>query len=339
MIDLSSLARKVPVILLHTRHGRAGGKASPPAICYYAIAGREVESDTALTALAPFAIPVRAHGPEPPEPVSGRGAPSVPAPAEEPRGEIFHGEVLLAGALRQARCEQHGLSFRLEVEGLGAVVVERERDAPVVTLFPAPDLTPDGTAWAELVAGPGLILPLTLEGVLCLHASAVLGPSGALVFFGASGQGKSTLAAGLGPELPRLADDILPLERPASSGTPSPVVALPHYPQLKLAAAQQVPVSAPARIPVAALFHLATTSAGEPLDTISARPLSPRAAVTALIESSVGPRVLGPEVLAAHLDFCVYLAAQLPIYRLTYPRRPDALPRVREVVTAARAAS
>lgn len=75
-----------------------------------------------------------------------------------------------------------------------------------------------------------LAVLLSLRGVLVLHASAVAGPDGALVFLGSSGWGKSTIAAALYSLGYRLiTDDVLPV----ADVDRSPVV-FPGVPQLKI---------------------------------------------------------------------------------------------------------
>ena len=78
----------------------------------------------------------------------------------------------------------------------------------------------------------GEVLPFVLHqrGYPCLHASAVLTEAGAVAFLGASGQGKSTLAAGFvrrGAAL--LTDDVLPLR-----AVDEAVYGLPGPPLMKL---------------------------------------------------------------------------------------------------------
>jgi hypothetical protein len=76
------------------------------------------------------------------------------------------------------------------------------------------------------------VVPLTLSsrGRLILHASAIVTPDGAVAFLGASGLGKSTLAASFGRQgLPFLADDCLVLKEEGGR-----LLAIPSYPDLRL---------------------------------------------------------------------------------------------------------
>ncbi len=76
----------------------------------------------------------------------------------------------------------------------------------------------------------------------------------AVAFVGETGAGKSTLAAYLAREAGwlRLADDVLPV---ALGGAGGPA-ALPHFPQLKLPAAEQVGPGVPQRMPLRAVYAL-----------------------------------------------------------------------------------
>jgi hypothetical protein len=76
------------------------------------------------------------------------------------------------------------------------------------------------------------VVPLTLSsrGRLILHASAIVSPEGAVAFLGASGLGKSTLAASFSHEgFPFLTDDCLVLKEEAGR-----LLAIPGYPGLRL---------------------------------------------------------------------------------------------------------
>ena len=76
------------------------------------------------------------------------------------------------------------------------------------------------------------VLPLIVSsrGYLVLHASAVITPVGGIAFLGATGQGKSTLAASFSKEgCPFLTDDCLVLNKEGSR-----FLAVPSYPSLRL---------------------------------------------------------------------------------------------------------
>lgn len=183
----------------------------------------------------------------------------------------------------------------------------------------------------ELLLGPGLILALSLQRTFCLHASAVAFRGQALVFLGASGAGKSTLAAALagmdGGRWQRLADDVLPVRLEDVAGA----VALPEFPQLKLAPAEQYVArdGRPERLPIAAIYVLAETATG-----VSGTDLAPRNAVAALTAHSLSTRLFAPALTARHLAFCAGLVEALPVRTLAYPRRLDVLPVVADWLAA-----
>jgi len=79
----------------------------------------------------------------------------------------------------------------------------------------------------QFMIGPVLAVLLSLRGALVLHASAVAGPDGALVFLGSSGWGKSTIAAALYSDGYRfITDDVLPISD--KNRAPSAVPGIPQ---------------------------------------------------------------------------------------------------------------
>ncbi len=222
-----------------------------------------------------------------------------------------------------SRAWRHEQGLRLHIAGVGEFCVTADGVA-VVALEPAIV----GGALAETLLGPPLVLALAMQGVWCLHASAVTVDGRAVAFAGESGNGKSTLAASLndagGSDWRRLADDTLPVCR-GSEG----VAALPHFPQLKLPASEQHPVDAPARLPLAGVFVVAPPD-GE--RSVTVRLLTRRQATQALIRHTVAARLFDRPLLAAHLDFCAEAAARVPVWRLGYPHRRETLPQVRDAI-------
>ena len=104
-------------------------------------------------------------------------------------------------------------------------------DRGPVACFPQPGVAPD--VLQALILGPLCAVLLELQGVICLHASAVCMAGAAVGLAGQSGAGKSTLTAWLVDHgHPLLADDILPLEIRGED-----CLAVPGYPQLKLSRA------------------------------------------------------------------------------------------------------
>ena len=173
----------------------------------------------------------------------------------------------------------------------------------------------------ERALGAPLALALAARGVHLLHASAVVARGGVIALAAGSGVGKSTLAAAANrlPALAarRVADDVLPVRL---AGEP---LALPHFPQLKLAAAEAYPSAAPASVPLAALVELDRGEPGGPPPRLER--LSPAAAALALARATVAARLFDPALLASHLEACAAAASRLPVARLTYPGGDDRL--------------
>jgi hypothetical protein len=233
----------------------------------------------------------------------------------------------IAGAWRAVEVWRHEQGLRLKLAGLGEFAATADG---IAVIAPAtPGVT--ATTLAEALLGAPLVLGLAMNAVWCLHASAVSVDGSVIAVAGESGNGKSTLAAYLdgaeGYGWRRVADDTLPV-----SLGPDGLLALPHFPQLKLSPAGQYPVAAPSRLPLAAVCVIAPPN-GE--DSVSLRPLGQRQAVQALIRHTVAARLFTSPLLAAQLGFCASAAARVPVWRLAYPHRQDALPRVRDAIDRA----
>jgi len=174
----------------------------------------------------------------------------------------------------------------------------------------------------ELLLGPGLVVALAARGIWCLHASAVVGSLGAIVFVGESGRGKSTLAARLERHgFGRLADDVLPLQ---VADATAPVRAA--FPQLKLPADRQPGAMAPERLALEAIYLIPTTPEESDARGVEIIPLAPGDALTALLRHTVAARLFTADLLRAHLGACGALAERVAVRRLRLPLRWEALP-------------
>jgi hypothetical protein len=136
----------------------------------------------------------------------------------------------------------------------------------------------------------------------------------------ACGGGKSTLAAAarrvpLG--LTRLAVDQLPVRF-----SPLPH-ALPHFPQLKLAAAEQVNEATPPERPLGAVVDLRVSKEFERPALVR---LSAAAALEILVGATVAARLFDRNRLAEHFAACSSAASSLPVYRLESPFGLERLP-------------
>jgi hypothetical protein len=183
------------------------------------------------------------------------------------------------------------------------------------------------------------------RGLLGLHASAVAIDGHAVAFMGASGLGKSTMAASLyarGHTV--LADDLVVLD-PSDNGS---VMLFPSFPELKLfpesivAALGDNPEGLPKLVagldkrartapkgfttdpfPIKALYLLDNDS------TPSLELISPRERIPHLIRESYGARKLNlwlkGATASAHLRKCAEVANKVPTYWLRRPRDLESL--------------
>ena len=105
---------------------------------------------------------------------------------------------------------------------------------------------------------------------------------------------------------------------------PAGVQARPHFPQLKLnvqpgaSLAEQLPLSRICVLAQADVPEISRLPSGE--------------ALRALLRHTAGTRLFDPPVLAKHMAFCAWAAAQVPGFSLAYPRRWESLPKVKELL-------
>jgi hypothetical protein len=177
----------------------------------------------------------------------------------------------------------------------------------------------------QILLGPALVLALALRGTWCLHASAALFNDNLIACLGESGQGKSTLGLYLAATDWRLvADDILPMTMGSDR-----VAAWPRFPQLKLPMDAQPGPGLPEQLSISNVCVLMNA---EPDEMPGLQRLPAGQSVQVFLGHTAGTRLFDPEVLAKHLTFCSRAAEQVPVYRLSYPHRQDALPIVRELL-------
>lgn len=224
-----------------------------------------------------------------------------------------------------------------------------------VVCYPCPDI-PDETLNDLFLRN---VLPLWIEfqGILALHASAIVTERGAVGFLSHSGNGKSSLAARLVVDgYPLLTDDILAVELQGGD-----FVAHPGYPYLKLwppeaehflghfEDLEQVhPELSKRWVPIGGkglgtfcestqrlnrLYVLERYPPCKDRDEIQIIPISPRDAVIELVRYSFAyPVVENVGLQPRRLDFFTQLARQVPIRRLRYPSGFEHLPRVQQAI-------
>jgi hypothetical protein len=179
----------------------------------------------------------------------------------------------------------------------------------------------------QILLGPAVVLALALRGTWCLHTSAAIFNGSLILFLGESGRGKSTLADWLAVDHPGwvlAADDIMPVI--LTSGGLS---AWSRFPQLKMSLEAQPGPRLPEQLPIQKVCMLGN---GSPEEMPGLQRLSPSQAVQALLSHTAGTRLFSPEMLSRHLGFCTLAAEKASVYRLDYPRRWDALPRILEIL-------
>jgi hypothetical protein len=190
------------------------------------------------------------------------------------------------------------------------------------------------------------IIPLVMgaDGDLVLHASAVAANGCGIAFLGATGRGKSTLAAAFASKGHGfLSDDGLILDasgdgylvrprRPILRLRPDSEAAILRLPELvpaefgqlktRVAARSEIPFHTNA-VPLTALYLLAEPSQR---DNLAITRLSPAAALSEMIGHSFILDVEDRPRMKAHFDRLAQLVVKLTCYSLDYPRRYEGLP-------------
>ena len=286
----------------------------------YAAYGLRVRSSVPL----PFAR-VREDGPAAGEPdvVVRLGATPAALPGPADRRRTPGGRAVWEAVPDAFLISLHGVARCLVTGGRDVLVEPRGGDDREIGICLA------GTVWVAL---------LLQRGIVTFHASAVEFETGAVLFLGRSGAGKSSL---LGALLKRgramLADDVAGVVLDAG-GRP---VALPAYPRLRLCAdvvdalgwrgqarekewmqpeKYRMPVprfrASPLRIGALCLL---TGSHGNGIEIV---PVSPTVAFEALGRHTWRKRLLsGPGWRQAHFRVVAAMAQQAPVARVVRPER------------------
>ncbi len=281
------------------------------------IAGRELLTERIPADLRPYS-----HAAEPTAPLNREPRAPAAAPAATRRATG-----LVAGRDRAVECRFVADSIEVRIEGVASFAVAG--DGRSIRVGEVENSAP-GSLVDDALLGPPLLLALALQGVPCLHASAVAAEQGVVAWLGPSGAGKSTLAAYLGRDgspWKRCADDLLPVEV-----GPDGTHALPHFPQLKLPAAAQWCGQQPERLPLRALYLLGESEAEGRGVTIE--PLAPTDAVLEILRQTAAWSLYSPDLAGRHLAMCARIAETVPVRRLSYPRRFEILPEVAAAIRA-----
>lgn len=262
--------------------------------------------------------------------------------ADAPRSEgIFLGDDRVDADIR-VRCSKLSDGFRLDFDDTGTFdIIEHGR---VIAW------TPGAISALELVRadllGGVFSVALHLQGLLCLHGSAVGIDGSAAAFLANKGAGKSTLATALcaaGATL--ITDDMLPVDphSPVTAWPSMPAVRLLHdsASHLRYASGQTHPVTnkyhvneLPSdqvemrRLPLSAVYELAPVLSGPdvpPVERIRVRGIA--AVGTLLRHHRAGTAIGGAESTNLFVR-ASDLVRTVPVYRLQIARDFSRLPQV-----------
>ncbi len=224
------------------------------------------------------------------------------------------------------------------------------RAGHTITIDPAPSATDDYLRVFALGGALGLLLHQ--RGQLVLHASAVAIHGRAVAFLGCSGEGKSTTAAALHARgHAMLADDMVALDLNA----PAPLLA-PGYPRLKVwpavADVLQLDMAdlhefnadderrdwrsadAYSSAPLA-LHRIYVLEEAEDGAEASIEPLGAQNAFASLLQFPYAVGLLGNSgSTPAYFRQCIALASQVPVFRISRPRRLADLPQIAAMIDA-----
>jgi hypothetical protein len=217
----------------------------------------------------------------------------------------------------------HPAGYLLRAPGVGRILVAP--DGGELLCDPAP-----GSAeWATLIPAQALPLAATLRGLEVLHASGVVVDGRAVLFAGAPGAGKSSLAAALlhrGAAL--LSDDVIALESREGVLVAHPGAALLHLQAVeheRLSEREREALGAPTAFPHKPRYHPRVSASPTPLGelfllerSVHGPPVERLAAVDpfALLASTFNLSVRTPERLVRHLDLAAALAATGRVHRV-----------------------
>lgn len=265
--------------------------------------------------------------------------------AQPPAGGIYLGDDRVDATIR-VRCSKLSDGFRLEFDDTGTFdITQRGRTIA---------WTPGTTSAMELVRadllGGVFSVALHLQGLLCLHGSAVGVEGTAVGFLANKGSGKSTLATALcaaGGTL--ITDDMLPVDprAPVTAWPSMPAVRLLHdsASHLRYASGQTHPVTNKyhvselppeqveiRRLPVSAIYELTPVPAGPNVPAAERIRVKGTDAVgTLLRHQRAGTAISGSESMQIFLRASDIVRA-IPVYRLQVARDFTRLPDVVEQI-------
>ncbi len=217
----------------------------------------------------------------------------------------------------------HPAGYLLHAPGVGRILIAPDGGELLC------DPEPGAAQWATLIPAQALPLAATLRGLEVLHASGVVLGGRAVLFAGAPGAGKSSLAAALlyrGAAL--LSDDTVALRLRRGALLAHPGATLLHLRATehdRLSAREHAVLGPPAAFAHKRRFHPRVSASSAPfgglclLERATHGPPVERLATIdpfALLASTFNLSVRTPERLVRHLDLAAALAATERIYRL-----------------------
>jgi len=297
-----------------------------------------------LTLAAPLRLPAPAAAADAPIDVAITVEPVLPPPGE---GEATRVSQLMqiVFATDSAILHAHGLDFaqrytmRITRSGIAVGWSAGVEPADV----------------ARHLVGPGLVAQALLAGRTCLHGCAVQTPAGAIVILGASGRGKSTLAAALvAAGLPLIAEEYVVIaedELACVPAIPALKVSRETAPLLGLAGRSEPTFRHPdfagegmtvtldrdsfagdAPVPLAAVYVLDPRHRDTGVHL--SLPLPPAQAAGAVAEHTYWGAALPPELRTRFLRRALDIVQHCPVRRLAVPDDLEALPRVAAAIRA-----
>lgn len=272
-------------------------------------------------------------------------------PQAPPGGKAFN-----AWTIDEERCwlefYRNGEDYLLRFPDLADFEVSR--DGRSIAAAPVPGVG-EGTL-EHLFLNQVRPLSLNLQGRLAFHASAVAVGGYAIAFFGATGRGKSTLAASFARNgYPFLTEDVLEIRSDAGR-----TLALPSHPSIRLwddsaaklvdgRAREVLPVEYTTKarylagcglahfdrpLPLLAAYHLGDGSASR----IVIEAKSPSQCVVELIRQSFQLDIENSTTLKRHFVEVAEFCATIPCHELDYPRDYHELDATRAAIIAHAAA-
>jgi len=243
---------------------------------------------------------------------------------------IYKGSGSIGDSLREISFYKNKNYFKLIIQDVGSFLINYSSKDIEIFLLDS-KLDANSKLIIESLLGPVIIFCLALDGIFCLHASAVEYKNQAILFIGKSGSGKSTLADYLDKnfdgEFKRIADDIVPVTL-----TENTFSVLPHFPQLKLPSNQQYSSNRPQCLRVSSIYLLEKIE--RDINIVVIDKLSAKDSVLTLISHTVASRLFDDGLNSDHLNFCSDIANKIMFNKIPYPHNKKNLLIIKNLISA-----